>query len=218
MTHLIVHEHELTLKGGNRGWFEDRLIDAARTVFDGLIEHDVLRAGGRLIIKVSQEVDPDELQRRSRRLFGAAFVVLAQEVSRDFDVILNEVKNIRVDGAKTFRIRTQRADKSFPLTSQEVNERIGAAVQEATGWSVNLDEPDVTIYIEILRDRAFVGIHRFDAPGGLPIGSSGRFMVMLSGGIDSPVAAYEIMKRGGSCDFIHFHSVPFTSRASVEKV
>lgn len=240
LTHLIIHEHELTLKGENRGWFEDRLIEAARRVFEGLISDTVERAGGRLIftLRIKAAVDHDEIARRSRRLLGAAFVMAARQLQPDLSVILNEVKNLRYaeilrrfthqddkrivhknkGKTPTFKIHTQRSDKTFPHTSQETNEIVGNAVQEATGWTVKLDDPDVTVYVEILRNAAYVGVDRFDCPGGLPVGTSGRFLVLLSGGIDSPVAAHEIMKRGGTCDFIHFQSIPFTSRASVDKV
>ena len=104
------------------------------------------------------------------------------------------------------------------MNSQQIAGEVGAHVKEATGLAVDLTNPDVTVHVEIVSGRAYVGTERFEAPGGLPLGSSGKFLVMMSGGIDSPVASYEIMKRGGLCDFIHFTSAPFTSRASVEKV
>lgn len=221
-THLIIHEHELTLKGRNRPWFVDKLKAGVRHAFRGLPVGEPVEYGGRLIAPIAGPIEFDEVRRRTAHLFGAAFMMAAVEAEADIEKITQKgiamVRNAQTMGAKSFAIQCKRGDKRFPMNSQQIAGEVGGRVKEATGLEVDLENPDVTVSVEIVNGKAYVGTERFDAPGGLPLGSSGRFLVMMSGGIDSPVAAYEIMKRGGVCDFIHFHSAPFTSRASVEKV
>jgi thiamine biosynthesis protein ThiI len=119
--------------------------------------------------------------------------------------------------ARSFRILTRRADKNFALKSPEIDREVGAAVKEATGIPVDLENPELTIRIEILPTAAFYSVGRYSGPGGLPVGISGRGMALISGGIDSPVAAYRMMRRGLRLDFVHFHSFPLLSAASRDK-
>ena len=220
-THLMIHVHELALKGRNRNFFERRLGDNIRCAFGGLpfgrpqLEH------GRVVVPVLSRMKPDwnEVSRRVRHLFGASNASPAVRVSKDIDAISKiAIKTAIETSARTFRIRTRRADKTFPMTSMEIDRAVGEAVCKETNLKVSLKTPDATIVVDILPRAAYISSTRFAAPGGLPVGTSGRFGVLLSGGIDSPVAAYEIMKRGGECVFVHFHSVPYTDRASIEKV
>jgi thiamine biosynthesis protein ThiI len=119
---------------------------------------------------------------------------------------------------ESFRVATKRADKNFPLRTPELNAHIGTRIQGATGAAVDLsEEADLTVAIEIVSGTALVYCEKHPGPGGLPLGVSGRVVSLLSGGIDSPVAAYAVMKRGCRADFVHFHSHPYTDRASVEK-
>lgn len=118
----------------------------------------------------------------------------------------------------TFAVRAKRSDKSFPENSQELERRLGAAIVEATGLGVDLEHPDLTVAVEIVEDTAFVLLERVEGPGGLPVGVSGRVLTLLSSGFDSPVAAWRMMKRGCVSDFIHFHSYPYTSDASIRNV
>jgi thiamine biosynthesis protein ThiI len=119
--------------------------------------------------------------------------------------------------AESFRVTARRADKRFPLPSPEIERRVGAQVQQATGWPVNLSAPAVVIRIEVLTDEAFFFIDRERGTGGLPIGTGGKALALLSGGIDSPVAAWRIIRRGCRVQFVHFHSYPILSRASQDK-
>ena len=119
---------------------------------------------------------------------------------------------------KTFRITAQRSQKNFPMTSEEINKEVGAYIVEKSKKKVKLTNPDVNCFIEIVDGRAFVYLEKIKGPGGMPVGSNGKALVLLSGGIDSPVAAYYALKRGVKVDFIHFHSMPYTMPASVEKV
>ena len=120
-------------------------------------------------------------------------------------------------GSQTFRIETNRADKRFTMTSPEVNQVLGRFVEELTGARVNLSNPDLTVYLDIQSRGILLYFNENPAHGGLPVGSSGRVAVMLSGGIDSPVAAWHMMKRGCPATYIHFHSYPLVDRSSIEK-
>jgi len=119
---------------------------------------------------------------------------------------------------QSFRIETQRGDKTFPLTSPEINRQLGAAVQEKSGARVDLDNAEFTVTVEILPHDAFFGFNKIAGAGGLPVGSSGRVAALISGGFDSPVAAYRMMQRGCRIIFVHFHSVPYQDKTSQEKV
>jgi thiamine biosynthesis protein ThiI len=118
----------------------------------------------------------------------------------------------------SFRIETQRGDKSFPLSSPEINRRLGAPVKERSGARVDLSNPELTVTVEILSRDAFFGFDRVQGAGGLPVGASGRVVSLISGGIDSPVASYRMMQRGCRLIFVHFHSAPYLDRTSQEKV
>jgi thiamine biosynthesis protein ThiI len=117
----------------------------------------------------------------------------------------------------SFRIETQRGDKTFPLTSPEINRQLGAAVKARSGARVDLSNPELTVSVEILPREAFFGFRKIPGPGGLPVGASGRVVSLISGGIDSPVAAYRMMQRGCRLIFVHFHSAPYLDRTSQEK-
>jgi thiamine biosynthesis protein ThiI len=127
------------------------------------------------------------------------------------------VKEVRAKPFRSFRITTRRANKKFQLNSMEIDRHVGERVKEATGSSVNLIEPELTIFIEILPREAIFSFEKFPGSRGVPVGTGGRVAALLSGGIDSPVAAYRMLKRGCRITFIHFHSVPFLSRASQQK-
>jgi len=119
---------------------------------------------------------------------------------------------------ESFRIDTQRGDKTFPLTSPEINRVLGAAVKEKSGARVDLENPEFTVFVEILPRDAFFGFNKIPGPGGLPVGASGRVVSLISGGIDSPVASYRMMQRGCRLIFVHFHSAPYQDKTSQEKV
>jgi len=119
---------------------------------------------------------------------------------------------------ESFRIETQRGDKTFPLNSPEINRRLGAAVKEKSAARVDLTHPELTVFVEILPRDAFFGFNKIAGAGGLPVGASGRVVSLISGGIDSPVAAYRMLQRGCRLIFVHFHSAPYLDKTSQEKV
>ena len=142
-----------------------------------------------------------------------------ERTPRDIDVLRERILT-SLNGARfeSFRIETQRGDKTFPLTSPEINRQLGAAVKEKSGARVDLENAEFTVTVEILPRDAFFGFNKIVGAGGLPVGASGRVVALISGGIDSPVAAYRMMQRGCRLIFVHFHSVPFQDRTSQEKV
>ncbi len=160
-----------------------------------------------------------EVRDRLRRVFGIANFSYAGRAPLDLKAlaatILADLDDRRPE---SFRVSARRADKRFPLTSPQIEREVGGLIQEATGWRVDLGRPAFTIHIEMLSDGAFYFFGKEPGAGGLPTGTGGRVACLLSGGIDSPVAAYRMMRRGCAVLLIHFHSYPILSRASQEKV
>ena len=161
----------------------------------------------------------EAVSERVRRTFGVANFSLAGRSSLDLDAIARRPSCATSATARAarFRVSARRADKRFPLTSPQVEREVGGRIKEARGWTVDLDEPELDIRLELLTDQAFYFFGKDRGPGGLPTGTAGRVACLLSGGIDSPVASHRMMKRGCTVTFVHFHSYPILSRASQEK-
>jgi len=208
--YVLVRYGELSLKGPVvRREFESILM---RNISDCLdregIEHEVSRVRGRILIKTARS---REASAAISKVFGVVSSSPALSVRSELGEIREAVRHLaaeRIGRETTFAIDTNRANKSFPLTSQEVNEELGDVVREERGGKVDLKNPSVTIGIDI-RDRTYVFDERFRGPGGLPLGTSGRTISLLSGGIDSPVAAYLMMKRGCEQVLLYFDNDPF---------
>lgn len=207
----VVHYAEIGLKGGNRAFFERVLAQNILRRIElvggkGRIE----RLSGRLLVHLEQPWAPSVWAEALSPVFGIAHFAPAYIVPPDMEAIRATVLEHLPEGpVQNFRITASRDDKSFPLTSPEIQRELGAAVQERTGWPVRLKGAELDIGVEILRDRAIVYRRRMNGPGGLPVGSSGKVVLLLSGGIDSPVAGYFALKRGCRVIPIHFHSRPF---------
>lgn len=218
MHYIIAHYHELALKGRNRPILVDRLVRNIRDGLKGAGRCHVESLAGRIRITLEDQPRWSTIKSRLEETFGLANFAPALYVASDLDTLTKAVcESVQGLSFHTFRVTTKRADKRYPLTSVEVNRHVGAAVVERTGAHVSLGDPELTIYIEIMGGMAYYFYERFQGPGGLPVGMSGKVACMLSGGIDSPVAAYRMMKRGCQAVFIHFHGHPFVSRASAEK-
>lgn len=217
--HVLVHYGELALKGGNRPIFEKTLIENISRALAGLHIKAVRKLYGRLVVDLAPDSPWEEVRQRLGRVCGVVNFSPAHRVEATLEDIEAAVDEATSQYAfDSFRVQTKRADKSFPLNTPELNAHIGARVQAATGAAVDLsDAADLTLLIEIVSGTALVACERHPGPGGLPVGVSGRVACMLSGGIDSPVAAYKMLKRGCLVDFVHFHSYPYTDRASVDK-
>jgi thiamine biosynthesis protein ThiI len=218
MTSVVVHYSELALKGRNRPWFLRMLVRAIRTALTGVGLASVRAVVGRIIVDLDDGADWPEIRLRLARLPGIGNFALATHVPPDLETIAARVA-AAVEGlpARTFRIAARRADKRFPVPSPEIERVVGRRVQEATGWAVNLSRPERVIRIEVLGHEAFFSTAVEQGTGGLPVGTGGRVLALLSGGIDSPVAAWRVIRRGCRADLVHFHSYPILSRASLDK-
>ena len=215
---LLIHYGELALKRGNRARFEERLMSNIRTALSPLRKFQIRKMPGRLVVDLSNDDNLDDIRNRVQKVFGIANIALAMRMEPDIDLIRNEAIRLASESKfQSFAIRTKRGEKNFHMNSQEICVDVGAAVAIASNARVDLTNPDLTIGIEIINRHAFVFADRIPGRGGLPIGSSGLAAFMISGGIDSPVASYRIMKRGCKPLFIHFHSAPFTSADSQDK-
>lgn len=220
----IVHYHELALKGRNRDFFEQRLVRNIRQALKGLGVKRVENLRSRIRITLPTDGDDQSIRERLGRVFGIANFSLARALPLDLaKPDLTELKAAVADELRgkpfsTFRVTAKRADKRLSLTSMDVEKELGAAVCERTGKKVSLKNPDLTVYVELLSKEAYCSIDKIQGPGGMPVGVSGKVACLLSGGIDSPVAAYRMMKRGCKASFVHFSGRPLVSRASEDKV
>jgi thiamine biosynthesis protein ThiI len=216
---IVLHYHEINLKGNNRGWFENCLHQHVSRMLHGLEHEGIQRFGGRMIISLPPESRTEEFQSRLRRVFGVANLALAWEVPSDLDVIRATLAAlIQARTFRSFRIDARRGTKDFPLNSQQLNEELGKFVQGLTGAAVRLENPELTVSVELVGPRAFISFGRIEGAGGLPSGTGGKVVCLLSGGIDSPVAAYRLLRRGCQVLYVHFHSFPYSTAESQEKV
>jgi thiamine biosynthesis protein ThiI len=219
MTSIVVHYQEIALKGRNRPYFISKLVHNLRKQTAGLDVKDVRALMGRIEIVLGPAASYDRVRERIQRVFGIANFSKAGRAPRKFDAIAGAVlADLEGHPAVAFRVSAKRGDKSFPMTSPQLEGELGARIVERFGWRVNLDHPELTVMVEVLANQAFYSIGKERGAGGMPTGVSGRVACLMSGGIDSPVAAYRLMRRGCSVVPVHFHSYPFLSRASQEKV
>jgi thiamine biosynthesis protein ThiI len=219
MNCVLVRYHEVALKKGNRPYFLRMLKQNLGFALKGLGVSEIKSLPGRIFVRFHELFDQAEVARRLASVFGVANFSFAEQTQRDLEVLKARIlDSINGRSFRSFRIATKRGDKSFPLTSPQVNERIGAAVQDKTKIRVDLDNAELTIAIEILPDEAFFTFDKLPGAGGLPVGVGGRVAALISGGIDSPVAAYRMMQRGCRITFVHFHSAPYLDKTSQEKV
>jgi thiamine biosynthesis protein ThiI len=216
---IVVHYAEVGLKGRNRRRFEDLLIRNLARALRGVAEPRVRWRFGRVLVEVPDETPFEAVRERLERVFGVAYFSRA-EVCEPTIPSIERTVDARVEGCpfQSFGVRARRVDRSHPFTSQELNERLGARVVERTGARVDLGSPDLWLEIHVLSTEAILLHGRIRGPGGMPVGSAGRVLALISGGIDSPVASWAALKRGCNVDYVHFHSSPFTSSASRDKV
>lgn len=218
MRYLVGRYHEIALKGRNQWRFVEQLRHNLRSVFADVPLGKIRSEGPRIIVELPDELDDATAIARASGIFGLANFSLSYRVPLDLQAIkAAAIARVREHPARSFRISTRRGDKRFPMNSMEVDREVGAAIVDAFGYRVDLHDPELNVSIEILADAAFVSAGKIPGPGGLPVGISGRALALISGGIDSPVAAYRMMRRGLTLDFVHFHAYPLVSAASLEK-
>lgn len=218
--HILIRYGELGLKGKNINTF---LVRLQQNIQQALIKYQnikVKRTQGRLIILLNGH-DPDDIIEICQEIFGIQSLSLAIKIENDETQIketsvklLSEEKD-----SETFKVNTKRAFKEFPVGSMQMNHSLGAHIlRELPHFSVDVHEPDIELRVEIRAEGTYIMSEIIYGPGGLPVGTAGKSMLLLSGGIDSPVAGYLMMKRGIELEMVHFHSPPFTSERAKQKV
>ena len=219
MDSVLIRYHEIALKKGNRPYFTELLKRNLLSAVKDLGVKEARSLPARLLLTFNGAIDKETAIRRIGAVFGVANFSLVERTPRDLDALRARILE-SLDGVhfSSFRIETQRGDKTFPLTSPEINRQLGGAVKEKSGARVDLTHPEFTVFVEILPRDAFFGFNKISGAGGLPVGASGRVVSLISGGIDSPVAAYRMMQRGCRLIFVHFHSAPYQDKTSQEKV
>jgi thiamine biosynthesis protein ThiI len=219
MNSVLIRYHEIALKRGNRAYFTDLLKRNLLAAVKDLGPKEICSLPARLLLTLKSDVPRATLIERLSAVFGVANFSIVERTERDLDALRRRIlESLNGERFESFRVETQRGDKTFGLTSPEINRRLGAAVKEKTGARVDLEHPEFTVTVEILPRDAFFGFDKIAGAGGLPVGASGRVVSLLSGGIDSPVAAYRMMRRGCRVIFVHFHSAPYQDATSQEKV
>ena len=218
---VLVHYHEISLKRGNRPLFLRHLARNLERATSDLGRVRVRQLPGRILLELDGHERPEAVRDRAARVCGVASVALTHRVPSSVDAMKRAVAAL-TEGCRfrSFRISARRAFKTYPMTSVELNRELGAFVLERSAAftpRVDLTAPELTVYVEVLPAETFVYLDRVAGPGGLPVGASGTVAALLSGGIDSPVAAWRMMKRGCRVVFVHFHSVPYLPDTSQAK-
>ncbi|HEV8677010.1 MAG TPA: tRNA uracil 4-sulfurtransferase ThiI [Methylomirabilota bacterium] len=215
---VVVHYHEISLKGGNRPLFLRRLADNLRQATSGCGPRAIRRLPGRLVLDLGPSADLPTLRTRIATVFGVANFAPGLAMPPSLDAVKEAILALLAGRSfESFRITARRTFKVFPLTSEEVNRELGTFVLKHFSTRVNLSQPALTVHVELLPREALVYVDRAAGPGGLPVGVSGRVVSLLSGGIDSPVAACRLQKRGCEVEFVHFHSAPYLADTSQAK-
>lgn len=214
---FLIHYGEIGIKGNNRISFERRLVSNIQAQLKGLGVKVTRRTG--LVTVEPGQADRAEVRKRLLWVPGIEYFCDAVQVAPDLETLKRTAVAAFKEAAGTFRVTVKRADKSFPGTSQEAAAKIGEAVLNANPkLKVDLHRPDRTCWIEIAEGRAYVADEKIKGVGGLPVGSSGKLVSMLSGGIDSPVASWMMLKRGAPLHCVSFHNFPYTDRRSIDIV
>ena len=214
---------EIALKGLNRSNFEDLLVRNIRRRLKLLGEFDIDRRQSTVYIKpLSEDIDMDLAVKKVCNVFGIAAVQRSAVLPKDMDEIIRQgipYLAEALERAKSFKVEAKRSDKKFPLTSPQIQKALGIAIGEAyPDLEADMHDPELTVMVEIRDKAAYVNAQKLPAAGGMPVGSNGNALLLLSGGIDSPVAAFMMAKRGLRVDAVHFQSPPYTSERALMKV
>ncbi len=214
---------EIALKGLNRSSFEDLLIRNIKRRLSPIGDFDITRRQSTVYIQpLSDSIDLDIAVKKLCNVFGIAAVQRCAVLPKDMGEIIRQgivyLKDT-MENAKSFKVEAKRSDKSFPLTSPQIQQELGGALAEAfPDVAIDVHNPEVTVLLEVRDKGAYLNAEKLEAVGGMPVGSNGNALLLLSGGIDSPVAAYMMAKRGLRVDAIHFQSPPYTSERALMKV
>lgn len=215
---VLIRYGELTTKGKNRKNFIRKLEENVKRILKDLPDLEYRRTYDRLYIRMHGE-DREIIKERLLKIFGISSFSFTASVSSDYEAIEKAcLEMARESTAKTFKMIARRHDKSFPMRSDEINRRVAGAILSGTDKKVDVHQPELAIQVEVHEEKTYITSEKIQGLGGYPTGINGKCLVMLSGGIDSPVAAYEIMKRGIEVEAVHFASPPYTSENAREKV
>ena len=231
----IIRYGEVALKGTNKPYFERILIERIKKLLKPFSGTSVYRHEGLVYVKADAGLDQELIVKRIGKVFGVDSISPAMEIihdKREKDYTPEEIMTLVGDGAvffmndlieekgiKTFKIKAKRADKQFPIQSPQISRQLGAAVLKGCKvLSVDVHDPDVLLYVDVRKNVSYIYAEKISGFGGLPLGTNGKGMILLSGGIDSPVAAFMMAKRGMLIEAIHFHSYPYTSERAQAKV
>lgn len=219
MDALVAHYHELGLKGRNRDFFEQTLARNLRRALRGTGYTRIRRGFGRITADFDPGASVTAAAERAARVFGVAYVGAGKRVAPDLETIAQAALTLMAsEPFESFRVRARRTYSTLEKSSQEINVEIGQRIKDATQKRVDLKNADATAWIELFANSGIVYRLRLEGPGGLPVGVSGRVLALVSGGIDSPVAAWRMARRGAEVEFVHFHGQPFTDPSSIRQV
>lgn len=221
---FIVRVGEVALKGQNKPYFEKTLVDRIRRLLKKYQGVDVTRHEGLIFVYADKDIPEDTIISEIRKVFGVASISPAVSTEPNMEAIgkaaVDYMMNlIEKKGVKTFKVDAKRADKNFPIKSPDIARQVGAGVLKGCKvLKVDVHEPDVYLFVDVRSDVAYLYQQKIAGFGGLPLGTNGKGLVLLSGGIDSPVAAWMMAKRGMQIEAVHFHSYPYTSERAQAKV
>lgn len=221
---FIVRFGETALKGKNKSYFEKKLVDRVKKILRKFSGVDVYREEGLVFVSANSENSQEELVREISKVFGISSISPAVETNTNMEDIYETAVNfmmnlIEKESVRTFKVEAKRADKNFPVKSPEIARLVGGEVLKGCKvLKVDVRNPQVCLHVDVRRDKAYIYRKKIQGYGGLPLGTNGKGMLLLSGGIDSPVAGWMMAKRGMSIEAIHFHSYPYTSQRAQEKV
>jgi thiamine biosynthesis protein ThiI len=215
---LVAHYHEVGLKGRNRDFFEGALARNLTRALRGTGYKRIRRGFGRIVVDFYPDSLVAEAAARAARVFGIAYVGVGRRTEPDVEAIGDTALELmKAEPFASFAVRARRTHSTVGVSSNEINTIVGQRIKDELGVPVDLSHPDATARIELFGSAAIVYRRRIEGAGGLPTGVSGRMLALLSGGIDSPVAAWRIMRRGAEVELVHFHGQPFTDPSSVRQ-
>jgi thiamine biosynthesis protein ThiI len=215
---LVAHYHEIGLKGRNREFFEHALTRNLTRALRGTGYKRIRRGFGRVVVDFYPDPLIDEAAERAARVFGIAYVGVGTRTEADVGAIGDTaVELMRAEPFASFAVRARRSHSTVDISSNEINTVVGQRIKDELRVPVNLSDPDATAWIELFGSAAIVYRRRIEGAGGLPTGVSGRMLALLSGGIDSPVAAWRMMRRGAVVELLHFHGQPYTDPSSARQ-
>ena len=222
-THIIIHYDEITLKGKNRPFFERALMRNIKEMLKGINHEKIYKESGKFIIDINKQTETQKIKEILKNIPGISNFTLAVSCEKDIKKIKKKAVEFvtlykKEQEYKTFKIEARRADKKFELKSPEINYKVGEYMLENTELKVDVHNPDLEIIVDVGSKNCFVYSERIKGIGGLPVGTAGKLISLISGGIDSPVASFMMMRRGARIVFVHFKNKTVSGGAGDEKI